>query len=100
MSQTLDFVVPSPQAVTRDSFPDYVQEEILRTTGPQPPCPAALEILAAFWDRFGPDKATEACARVFGPRRGLWRGAPVTPLRVAESQDGFFARPLLEDGAP
>jgi hypothetical protein len=101
MSQTLDFALPSPQTVTRDEFPAYVEGEILRTSGPQPPCPAAVDLLTAFWDRLGPDKAMAACARVFGPLKGFWRGAPVTPQRFAESQDWFFAQPVLEGhGAP
>jgi hypothetical protein len=37
-----------------------------------------------------------ACSRAFGEHGGYWRGAPVTPLRFAERQDGFFASPLLE----
>jgi len=99
MSPTLDFALPSPQTVTRDSFPGFVQDEILRTSGPQPPCPAAGEILLAFWDRFGPGKAMDVCSLVFGPaHRGIWRSAPVTPLRFAERQDEFFALPLLEGG--
>lgn len=98
MSQTFGFALPSPQTVTRDSFPDFILAEILRTSGPQPPCPAAGDILLAFWDRFGPGKAMDACALVFGPHRGFWRGAPVTPLRFAERQDDFFALPLLEGG--
>lgn len=96
MSQTLDFALPSPQTVTREGFPAYVEAEIIRTSGPQVPCQPAREILFAFWDRFGPDKAVTVCARSFGRHRGFWRGAPVTPLRFAESQDDFFAFPLLE----
>jgi hypothetical protein len=97
MSQTLDFASPSPQTASPQSFPGYVLAEILRTSGPQVPCPRAGEILTAFWDRFGPDKALSVCAAVFGPHRGFWRGAPVTPLRFGESQDEFFALPLLEE---
>lgn len=97
MSQALDVVVP----VSRDDFPGYVQAEILRTTGPQPPWRQADEVLTAFWDRLGPDKARRACAAVFGPLGGIWRGAPVTPKRFAESQDEFFAIPVLAgEGAP
>jgi hypothetical protein len=98
MSQTLDIALPSPQAVTRESFAGHVLGEILRASGPQPPCPKAAEILNAFWDRLGPDKALLACSLAFGPHRGYWHGAPVTPLRFAESQDDFFALPLLESG--
>jgi hypothetical protein len=95
MSQTLDFALPSPQTVTRDSFPAHVLGEILRTSGPQVACARAEVILGAFWDRLGPDKAMAACAAVFGRHGGFWRGAPVTPLRFAEKQDDFFALPLL-----
>jgi len=96
MSQTLDFALPSPQAaVTRDSFPAHVLGEILRTSGPQVTCARAGEILTAFWDRFGPDKALAVCTAAFGPHEGFWRGAPVTPLRFAEGQDEFFALQLL-----
>jgi hypothetical protein len=98
MSQTLGFAPPSPQTVTRDSFPDFILAEILRTSGPQPPCPGARDVLLAFWDRFGPGKAVDACALAFGPHRGFWHGAPVTPRRFAERQDEFFALPLLEGG--
>jgi hypothetical protein len=96
MSQTLDFALPSPQTVTREGFPGYVEAEILRTSGPQVPCQSAGDVLLAFWDRFGSDKAMAVCARAFGRHRGFWRGAPVTPLRFAERQDEFFALPLLE----
>lgn len=96
MSQTLGFALPSPQTVAREEFPAYVEAEILRTCGPQVPCPPAAAVLTAFWDRFGPDKATAVCSRVFGRYAGFWRGAPVTPLRFAERQDEFFALPLLE----
>lgn len=99
MSQALDIALPSPgTVVTRESFPAYVQSEILRTSGPQPPCPSAGEVLTAFWDRLGPGRAMDACARAFGAHGGFWRGAPVTPLRFAERQDWFFALPLLEGG--
>jgi hypothetical protein len=98
MSQTLDFALPSPQTVTREDFPAYVEAEILRTSGPQVPCPRSGEILLAFWDRLGPGKAMAACARAFGPCRGYWRGAPVTPLRFDGRQDDFFALPLLGAG--
>jgi hypothetical protein len=99
MSQTLDAVLPSSQAaVDRDSFTGYVLAEIRRTAGAQLPCPRAGEILTAFWDRLGPDKALLACSLAFGARGGFWRGAPVTPLRFAESQDDFFALPLLASG--
>jgi hypothetical protein len=96
MSQTLEFAVPSPQTVTREDFPAYVEGEILRTSGPQVPCPTAGKILLAFWDRFGPDKALAVCSRAFGACGGFWRGAPVTPLRFSERQDDFFALQLLE----
>lgn len=95
MSQALDIALPSPQTVTRESFTDWVLGEILRTAGPQPPCPKAGEILTAFWDRLGPDKALLVCSAAFGRCRGLWRSAPVTPLRFQEHQDEFFALPLL-----
>lgn len=98
MSQTLDFAVPSPQTVTREDFPAHVEAEILRTSGPQVPCPRARDILLAFWDRLGPDKALAVCSRAFGDLGGFWRAAPVTPLRFAEGQDDFFALPLLEAG--
>ena len=98
MSQTLDFALPSPQTVTREGFPAWVEAEILRTTGPQVPCPSSAEILLAFWDRFGPDKAMAVCARLFGRLGGYWRDAPVTPLRFSERQDDFFALPVLEAG--
>jgi hypothetical protein len=94
-SQTLGFSAPSAETVTRDSFPAFVASEILRTSGPQPPCQSAGDVLTAFWDRLGPDKAMEVCARAFGPMRGIWRSAPVTPRRFAEDQDWFFALPLL-----
>lgn len=101
MSQTLDgfALLDSGHGVTREEFPAVVEAEILRTSGPHVACPGAAEILTAFWDRLGPADALEACARVFGRYQGYWRGAPVTPLRFAASQDGFFARPLL-DGTP
>lgn len=100
MSQTLDFASPSPQAagLTRDSFAGYVLAEILRTCGVQVPVPRAQEILTAFWDRLGPEKAVHAADLAFGRCDGFWRSAPVTPLRFAESQDEFFALPLLELG--
>jgi hypothetical protein len=99
MSQTLDVVLPfSGPAVTRDSFAEYVLGEILRTAGPQVPCPRAEEILTGFWDRFGPDKALLACSLAFGVHRGIWRSAQITPLRFAEHQDEFFAIPLLAAG--
>lgn len=98
MSQTLDFALPSPQTVAREDFPAYVEAEILRTSGPHVPCPSAGDVLLAFWDRFGPDKATAVCARAFGACRGFWRGAPVTPLRFSACQDEFFALQLLEAG--
>lgn len=99
MSQTLDgfALLESGQGITREDFPGHVEAEILRTTGPHVACPAAREILTAFWDRLGPGPALEAAARAFGPHRGFWRGAPVTPLRFSASQDEFFARPLLEE---
>lgn len=99
MSQALEIAVPSPGTVTRESFPGYVEAEILRSCGPQVPCSSAREVLTAFWDRLGPDKAMRVCALAFGAQQGFWRGAPVTPLRFAEAQDWYFARPLLE-GAP
>jgi hypothetical protein len=98
MSQTLAIAVPSPQAVNRESFAEWAAGEILRTTGPQPRCPRAREILESFWDRLGPDKALLACSLAFGRNGGFWRGAPVTPLRFQESQDEFFALPLLASG--
>lgn len=98
MSQTLDFAPSSPETVTRETFAGHVLAEILRTSGPQPPCPRAGEILTAFWDRLGPGKALLACSAAFGRHGGYWRGAPVTPLRFEERQDGFFALPLLEGG--
>lgn len=99
MSQTLD-ALPSPQtdAITRESFAGHVAGEILRTAGPQIPVPRAGEILEAFWDRHGPDKALLAVSLAFGRHGGFWRGAPVTPLRFAASQDDFFALPLLARG--
>lgn len=98
MSQTLDgfALLDSGQEITREDFPGMVEAEILRTTGPHVACPGAREILVAFWDRLGPERALEACSRAFGRHNGYWRGAPVTPLRFAESQDGFFAVPLLD----
>ena len=99
MSQTLDVVLPSSGTeVTRESFTDYVLGEILRTAGPQVPCLRAGEILTAFWDRLGPDKALLACSLAFGVHRGFWRGAQITPLRFAEHQDEFFVLPLLAAG--
>lgn len=101
MSQTLDDFAISPSAqdgVTRDSFPGHVLAEILRTSGPQPACPRAGEILTAFWDRLGPDRALTATELAFGRFRGFWHSAPVTPLRFAEGQDDFFALRLLEAG--
>ena len=98
MSQTLDFVLPSPQTVTRESFPAYVLAEIARTSGPQPPAPRAAETLDAFWERLGPDKALLVCELAFGRHRGYWRGAPVSPLRFAAHQDDFFALAVLEAG--
>jgi len=89
--------LPSPQADGRDSFPGYVLGEILRTSGPQPRCHRAEAILSAFWDRFGPDKAMLVAQAAFTRHKGFWRGAPVTPLRFEESQDAFFALPLLEE---
>lgn len=98
MSQTLDgfALLESGQEITRDDFPAMVEAEILRTTGPHVAFPGARETLTAFWDRLGPDRALEACSLAFGRHGGYWRGAPVTPLRFAESQDGFFAAPLLD----
>jgi hypothetical protein len=99
MSQTLDVASPSPQTeITRDSFPDWVLAEILRTAGPQVPYPPAAEILQAFWDRFGPDKALLVCSLAFGRHHGFWRGAPVTPLRFRDRQDEFFALAVLGAG--
>ena len=98
MSQALGFASPSPQTVTRESFPGYVLTEILRTSGPQVPRGHADGILTAFWDRFGPDKSLLLCAAVFGLHGGFWRGAPVTPLRFDAAQDEFFALPLLAGG--
>jgi hypothetical protein len=99
MSQALDIASPSPQTeVTRESFAEWVLAEILRTAGPQVPYPQAQKIFEAFWDRFGPDKALLACSLAFEVHGGFWRGAPVTPLRFREHQDGFFALPLLAAG--
>lgn len=99
MSQTLDVVLPfSESAVTRESFPGFVLGEILRTAGPQVLCIRAEEILTEFWDRFGPDKALLICSLAFGPHRGFWRGAQITPLRFAAHQDDFFALAVLAAG--
>jgi hypothetical protein len=99
MSQALDTVSPSPQTdVTRESFAEWVLAEILRTAGPQVPYPQAAKILEDFWDRLGPDKALLACSLAFGTHHGFWYGAPITPLRFREHQDGFFALPLLAAG--
>lgn len=85
--------------ITRESFPDYVQAEITRTTGPQLACYRAAEILTGFWDRLGALPAMAVCELAFGPHGGMWRGAPVTVLRFQEGHDEFFARPLLAEAS-
>lgn len=90
---------PSPQAgeITAESFADYVLGEIARTRGPQLPCYRSAEILNGFLGRFGLDDAMAICDRAFTACDGMWRGAPVTVARFAVGQDGFFARPMLEE---
>jgi len=86
--------------IDRESFPGHVLAEIARTTGPQPPCPRSQEILLAYWDRLGPERATAVCSAAFGEHGGFWHGAPVTPLRFQASHDSYFTEPLLAGGGP
>jgi len=98
MSQA-SLLSPSPEkdAITRESFTAHVLAEITRVCGPQLPCFQSPQILGGFYDRFGPEAAMAVCNQALNEHGGMWRSAPVTVLRFQEGQDGFFARPLLEE---
>lgn len=74
----------------------HIQSEIARLHGPQLPVWNQDQILAGFWERFGPDGRIIA-DRVFGVHDGFWQGAPVTVLRFQASHDKFFSLPLLAE---
>jgi hypothetical protein len=86
-----------PADVTGESLSALILAEIVRTCGPQLPCYRSEEILNGFIGRFGLDDGMAICQRAFGKYGGMWRGAPVTVWRFQESNDGYFARPLLEE---
>jgi hypothetical protein len=85
--------------IGRDSFPGHVLAEIARTTGPQPICPGSEQILLAYWDRLGPEKALAVCSAAFGEHGGYWHGAPVTPRRFLPTHDSYFTEQISAGGA-
>lgn len=74
----------------------FITQETERLNGPQLPVADAAGILSGFWSRYGHD-AVRIARRAFEAHQGQWRGAPVTLRRFADSQDGFFAGPLLAE---
>jgi hypothetical protein len=98
-STAIDVPVIAPAGdIDRNSFPGHVLAEIARTTGPQPPCFQAGEILQAYWDRLGPERALAVVSAAFGEHGGYWMGAPVTPLRFQPSHDAYFSQAILAAG--
>jgi hypothetical protein len=87
----------APGTLTAGDFSAYVLSEITRVCGPQLPCPGAQDILNGFYERFGPDDGMAVVTRALGHGNGFWRNAPVTVSRFRESNDDYFARPLLEE---
>lgn len=81
--------------IDRDSFPGHVLAEIARTTGPQPPCFSSGQILLAYWDRVGAEKALAVCRSAFGRHGGYWQGAPITPRRFLPTHDSYFTEPIF-----
>lgn len=90
-----DPVAPAQQ-VTRQSLGDYITTQIEKCSGRQLPRSDRERILDGFWDRFGAS-GMDIARRAFGAHKGFWRSAPVTILRFAESNDPFFATPLLRE---
>jgi hypothetical protein len=96
MSQAASFLqIQSGDSITRENFPAYVLAEIGRTSGTPNRCREADQVLLGFWDRFGPDRALQACKVAFGDQGGFWQGAPITASRFKQSHDSYFAEPLL-----
>ncbi|SRR5579859_3423546 len=83
--------------ITSEALSAHILAEIARTCGSQLPCYRQDEILSSFFDRFGPEAGMAICEQAFGVHGGMWRGAPVTVRRFGESQDPYFANPLLEE---
>jgi hypothetical protein len=81
---------PSPAQVGA-----YVTQAITAKWGPQLPGPDPANVIEGFCQRLGATKAMMIAVEVFECHGGMWRGAPVTIRRFAESQDDFFAFPLL-----
>jgi hypothetical protein len=74
---------------------DYVTASIERQWGPQLPGLDPLTVIGGFCERFGAEKAMMIARSAFECHKGMWQGAPVTIRRFTESQDRFFAFPLL-----
>lgn len=90
---------PSPQddAISPESLAEHILAEITRTGGPQLPCYDAEEIVNGFLGRFSAAEVMAVCRQAFGVHGGMWRGAPVTVRRFRQSNDAYFALPLLEE---
>jgi hypothetical protein len=88
---------PESGEITRESLAKHILAEITRTGGPQLPCYQSSEILSGFFDRFGAEDGMAICDQAFAVHGGTWRSAPVTVMRFQESNDGYFAIPLLEE---
>lgn len=81
---------------TAGDFRGFVIDEMLRRNGPQLSVQQADQLMTEFFGRFGAD-AVNIVRRVFEVHGGFWRGAPVTVRRFAQSQDVFFAEPILAE---
>jgi hypothetical protein len=82
--------------VTSESLGAHILSEIARCTGPQLPFYETDQVLAGFWERFGP-AGMLICDRAFNAHQGYWNGAPITIQRFQAHHDHFFAIPLLEE---
>jgi hypothetical protein len=85
----------SPAPGTARALGDFLRGKIAECHGEVVPCHQEDIITEDFLSRHG-EKAWAVVRYAFGPLGGMWNGAPVTVRRLAESQDDFFTRPLME----
>lgn len=91
--------VQMPVICDASTLAGYIQEQIVALHGPQLPCPGSASIINGFWERFG-EKGFLIARRAFTAHRGVWMGAPITVARFGESNDEYFALPLLKELEP
>jgi hypothetical protein len=89
--------VHSSPTVTKESLVALIEAKIAEYCGPQLPRRDAARIIENFVVRFSDAEVMAIISQAFDLHKGIWRGAPVTVLRLQAGHDEFFALPLLHE---